>query len=226
MNDTTIDTIPLNFSRLSQDEMRKNALNFFERLKTRRTVREYSDEEVPRDVIENCLRAAGSAPSGANRQPWHFAVVSDPEKQREIRIGAEEEEREFYESRAPQDWLDALAPLGTDEHKPFLEHAPYLIVIFGEKFSFDEQGNKLKNYYVQESVGIATGMLITALHTAGLATLTHTPAPMKFLNEILDRPETEKPVMILVVGYPKDDTNVPAIGRKELEEYASFHTGK
>lgn len=226
MNDSAIDTIPLNFSRQSQDEMRENALNFFERLKTRRTVREYSDEEVPVEVIENCLRAAGSAPSGANRQPWHFAVVSDPAKKREIRIGAEEEEREFYDSRAPQDWLDALAPLGTDAHKPFLEHAPYLIVIFGEKFSFDEAGKKLKNYYVQESVGIATGMLITALHNAGLATLTHTPAPMKFLNEILDRPETEKPVMILVVGFPKEQTEVPAISRKELDEYTSFHSSK
>lgn len=223
MNDSGIATVPLKFTRLSQQQMQENATSFFERLQTRRTVRDYSDEDVPREIIEDCLRAAGTAPSGANRQPWHFAVVSDPKKKREIRIGAEEEEKEFYESRAPQDWLDALAPLGTDEHKPFLEHAPYLIVIFGEKFSFDDKGKKLKNYYVQESVGIATGMLITALHMAGLATLTHTPAPMKFLNEILGRPETEKPVMILVVGYPDEQTSVPAIGRKELGEYVSFH---
>jgi nitroreductase len=168
------------------------------------------------------LLTAGSAPSGANRQPWHFAVVSDPARKQEIRLGAEEEEREFYQRRAPQDWLDALAPLGTDEHKPFLEIAPYLIVIFGQKFEVDAAGKKHKNYYVPESVGIATGLLIAALHNAGLATLTHTPSPMKFLNRILDRPNTEKPAMILVVGYPAEDAEVPDITRKSLKNIASF----
>jgi nitroreductase len=191
-------------------------------VRSRRTVRDFSNKPVPKEIIENCLRAAGTAPSGANHQPWHFVVISDPELKHKIREGAEEEEREFYESRAPQDWLDALAPLGTDANKPFLEIAPYLIVIFGEKFSFDTEGNKLKNYYVSESVGIATGILITALHNAGLASLTHTPAPMKFLSELVGRPATEKPYMILVTGYPAENAEVPAITRKSLEEIASF----
>ena len=204
--------------------MLQRAENFHQSICSRRTVRDFSAEPVPEDVIEHCLRAAGTAPSGANRQPWHFAVVSDPATKKKIREGAEEEEQEFYDSRAPEDWLDALAPLGTDANKPFLESAPYLIVIFGEKFSHDEQGNKLKNYYVTESVGIATGFLIAALHNVGLATLTHTPAPMKFLNEILGRPATEKPVMILVVGYPSNDARVPAISRKSLDQIASFHS--
>ncbi|MFT5483344.1 MAG: iodotyrosine deiodinase, partial [Halieaceae bacterium] len=158
------------------------------------------------------------------RQPWHFAVVSNPELKRKIREGAEAEEREFYERRAPQDWLDALAPLGTDADKAFLEIAPFLIVIFGQKFELDETGHKHKNYYVPESVGIATGILITALHNAGLASLTHTPSPMKFLNELCGRPTTEKPEMILVAGYPSEDAQVPDISRKALEGIASFHT--
>ncbi len=226
MSEPEIKSIPLDFQRIEEDEMRQRAESFYQRIRTRRTVRDYSAEPVPRDVIENCLSAAGTAPSGANRQPWHFAVVSDPEIKKQIRIGAEEEEREFYTSRAPQDWLDALAPLGTDANKPFLETAPYLIVIFGEKFSHDDQGKKQKNYYVQESVGIATGFLIAALHNAGLATLTHTPAPMKFLNKILGRPDTEKPVMILVVGYPTTDAKVPDIERKSLDRFTSFHDAK
>jgi nitroreductase len=202
--------------------MRRRARDFHEKLRKRRSVRDFSDEIVPRDIVEQCLLAAGSAPSGANRQPWHFCVVSNPQVKRTIREGAEQEEREFYGQRAPDDWLQALAPLGTDENKPFLETAPYLIVIFAEKYGIDEQGNKRKNYYVPESVGIATGMLITALHNAGLATLTHTPSPMKFLNEILGRPEREKPIMILVVGYPIEDARVPDIRRKSLGEIASF----
>ena len=180
----------------------------------RRSVRDFSADPVPRAVVEQCLLAAGSAPSGANRQPWHL--------KRQIRAGAEQEEREFYQRRAPDDWLAALAPLGTDANKPFLETAPYVIVIFAEKYGLDAAGNKQKNYYVPESVGIATGVLINALHHAGLATLTHTPSPMKFLNRILGRPEREKPTMILVVGYPAADARVPDIARKPLDKIASF----
>ncbi|MEP5766446.1 MAG: nitroreductase family protein [Halieaceae bacterium] len=202
--------------------MRQRAIDLRELMSTRRSVRDFSARPVEREIIEHCLLTAGSAPSGANRQPWHFAVVSDPAIKREIREGAEAEEREFYQRRAPDEWLEALAPLGTDEHKPFLEIAPYLIVIFAQKHSLDAEGNKLKNYYVPESVGIATGLLITALHNAGLATLTHTPSPMKFLNQILGRPDSEKPAMILVVGHPADGAEVPDIGRKSLAEIASF----
>ena len=215
--------IPLDFTFIEENEMRPRAKSFNELLQKRRTVRDFSNKSVPRDIIEQCLLAANSAPSGANRQPWHFAVITNPEKKKKIREGAEEEEREFYQSRAPQDWLDALAPLGTDANKPFLERAPYLIAIFGQKFELNSEGNKTKNYYVAESVGIATGLLVAALHNAGLATLTHTPAPMKFLNKILDRPDTEKPLMVLVVGYPENDAKVPAISRKSLEQFTSFH---
>ncbi|MDC0220288.1 nitroreductase family protein [Gammaproteobacteria bacterium] len=215
--------IPLDFTFIEENEMRPRAKSFNELLQKRRTVRDFSNKSVPRDIIEQCLLAANSAPSGANRQPWHFAVITNPEKKKKIREGAEEEEREFYQSRAPQDWLDALAPLGTDANKPFLERAPYLIAIFGQKFELNNEGNKTKNYYVAESVGIATGLLVAALHNAGLATLTHTPAPMKFLNKILDRPDTEKPLMVLVVGYPENDAKVPAISRKSLEQFTSFH---
>lgn len=222
MSNKEIKSVPLQFERLQSEVMLKRSADFSEHISTRRTVREFSEEQVPDEVIRNCLHAAGSAPSGANRQPWHFVVVKDPDLKNQIRVGAEAEEKEFYESRAPRDWLEALTPLGTDANKPFLETAPCLIVIFGEKFSHDEQGKKQKNYYVTESVGIATGILITALHGAGLATLTHTPAPMKFLNKILDRPVNEKPYMILVVGYPADGATVPAITRKPLEQIASF----
>ena len=215
-------TEPLAFQPKSAEQMLQTASDFYEAVRTRRTVREFSPEPVPLEVIANCLRAAGSAPSGANRQPWHFSVVRSPDLKRQIRLRAEEEEREFYSSKAPQEWLDALAPLGTDANKPFLEIAPYLIVIFGEKSRNSKNNSKLKNYYVNESVGIATGILITALHTAGLATLTHTPAPMKFLNRLVGRPSTEKPFMILVTGFPAESTEVPAIGRKSLNEIASF----
>ncbi|MFK7865557.1 MAG: nitroreductase family protein [Pseudohongiellaceae bacterium] len=217
---------PLHFDRLAEDEMLTNATEFYLRVKSRRTVRDFSSEDVPLEVIQQCLLAAGTAPSGANRQPWHFAVISNPSIKAKIRQGAEQEEQEFYSGRAPQDWLDALAPLGTDADKPFLELAPYLIVVFAEKYGMDSNDKKQKNYYVTESVSLATSLLITALHTAGLATLTHTPAPMKFLNEILERPVREKPLMILVVGYPKENATVPAIKRKNLEEIASFHIAK
>ncbi len=216
------DRQPLIFSPYSEAEMRRQARAFRESLSRRRSVREFSDRPVPRDIIEECLRAAGSAPSGANRQPWHFCVVGEPQLKSRIREAAEAEEREFYGRRATRAWLDALAPLGTDAHKPFLETAPYLIVIFAQKHGIDAQGNKQKHYYVQESVGIATGMLITALHLAGLATLTHTPSPMGFLNDLLQRPPREKPAMILVTGYPAEGATVPVIQRKPLADISSF----
>jgi len=200
------------------EEMKKRARSFYEDLKRRRSVREFSDRPVFREIIEDCIRAAGTAPNGANMQPWHFVVVEDPEIKKEIRDAAEEEEREFYERRATDEWLEALEPLGTDENKPFLEEAPYLIVIFEERFGLNDKGEKTKHYYVKESVGIATGMLITAIHRAGLATLTHTPSPMGFLNEILDRPDNERPFLILVVGYPKEGVTVPDISKKTLDE--------
>ncbi len=203
-------------------EMERRATGFRAEAMRRRTVREYSDRPVPRRVIEECLRAAGTAPSGANHQPWHFVVVSDPEVKARIRVAAEDEERAFYNGGAPQEWLDALAALGTDEHKPFLETAPYLIAIFAERYMLGPEGGKVKNYYVQESVGIATGILITALHHAGLATLTHTPSPMNFLNEILGRPPNERPFLLLVTGYPAEDARVPAITKKPLDEIATF----
>jgi len=216
-------TIELAFKELSEEEMKARALDFNALLQRRRTVRDFSSREVSREVIDACLAAAGSAPSGANRQPWHFALISNPAIKREIRSAAEVEEKEFYEKRAPQDWLDALAPLGTDSDKPFLEHAPYLIVVFAQKFILDPKGNKLKNYYVTESASIATGLMIAALHNAGLATLTHTPSPMKFLNSILERPSTEKPLMVIVTGYPEEGARVPDIQRKALNEFVSVH---
>lgn len=203
-------------------EMRRRARSLYEDLKRRRTVREFSDRPVPREIIEDCIRTAGTAPNGANKQPWHFAVVNDPEVKKEIRVAAEEEEREFYERRATEEWLEALAPLGTDAEKPFLEEAPYLIAIFSQRYGIKENGEKETYYYVKESVGIATGMLITAIHNAGLASLTHTPSPMGFLNDILDRPENERPFLLLVVGYPKEDVTVPDISKKTLDEIASF----
>ncbi len=204
------------------EEMKRRASAFREEMQRRRTVRYFSDRPVPREIIDDCLLAAGSAPSGANLQPWHFVVVSDPAVKKQIREAAEKEEHEFYHGRAPQEWLDALAPLGTDEHKPYLETAPYLIVIFAQSYGLLPDGRKVKNYYVTESVGIATGMLITAIHHAGLVSLTHTPSPMGFLNQALGRPENERPIMILVVGYPADDAVVPEIGKKSLQEIATF----
>lgn len=216
------DRVLLEFQAVPTEEMRRRALAFYREMRRRRSVREFSAEAVPREVIENALRAAGTAPSGANQQPWHFAVVSSAEVKRQIRQAAEAEERAFYRSRAPQDWLDALAPLGTDEHKPFLEIAPYLIVVFAQAHGLRPDGGRIKHYYVQESVGIATGFLIAALHHSGLATLTHTPNPMGFLNDILGRPANERAFLILVVGQPAEAATVPAITRKPLEEIASF----
>jgi nitroreductase len=204
------------------EEMQQRAREFYEEIKRRRTVREFSPRFVPQDIIENCLRAAGTAPNGANMQPWNFVVVSDLAVKRRIREAAEVEEREFYDHRAPPEWLDALAPLGTDWRKEFLETAPYLIVIFAQGYAVLPDGRKVKHYYAQESVGIATGFLIAALHHAGLATLTHTPSPMGFLNDILHRPSNERPFLVLVVGYPADDAKVPVITKKPLEEIATF----
>ncbi len=213
---------PLDFRECSLEEMQRRARDFADDIRRRRTVRDFSPRSVPREIIEHCLTAAGSAPSGANLQPWHFVVITDPMLRRRIRTAAEQEEELFYRERAPQEWLDALAPLGTDAHKPFLETAPYLIAIFAEAYGQLPDGRKVKHYYVSESVGIATGFLITALHLAGLATLTHTPSPMGFLNEILERPANERPYLLLVVGYPADDARVPTIGKKQLDEFVTW----
>jgi iodotyrosine deiodinase len=210
------------YREYTPEAMKERAASFRVDMQRRRSVRNFSSRPVPREVIQDCLLAAGSAPSGANLQPWHFVVVSDQEVKRQIREASEKEEYEFYHTRAPQEWLDALAPLGTDENKPFLEIAPYLIVIFAQNYVLLQDGRKLKNYYVAESVGIATGILITALHHAGLVSLTHTPSPMGFLNQILGRPENERPFLLLAVGYPADNATVPQIGKKSLNEIATF----
>ncbi len=208
----------------SESEMAARAADFHAEIRRRRTVRDFSARPVPRAVIESCLLAAGTAPSGANQQPWHFAVITDPARKARIRQAAEVEEREFYEGRASAEWLEALAPLGTDANKPFLEIAPMLIAIFGQRYGLTANGKKVKHYYVPESVGIATGFLIAGLHHAGLATLTHTPSPMGFLNEICGRPESEKPYILLVVGYPADKCLVPRHGgiKKQLNEISSW----
>jgi iodotyrosine deiodinase len=198
------------------------AQEFAHALSSRRTVRDYSSQAVPRELIEACIQAAGSAPSGANQQPWRFVAISNAKLKHKIRLAAEEEEREFYERRAPDEWLNALSHLGTDANKPFLEIAPWLIAVFYERTGPEENGQKAKRYYPHESTGIASGMLIAALHQAGLATLTHTPSPMAFLNEILNRPKNEVPYLLLVVGYPAEDCRVPDIERKTLPEIASF----
>jgi nitroreductase len=188
----------------------------------RRTVRHFSDRPVPRSVIEDCLAVAGSAPSGANLQPWHFVAVANRALKHEIRVAAEEEEREFYEHRAPKEWLEALAPIGTDSNKPFLDIAPWLIAVFAQPHRLLPGGGRMKHYYATESVGLATGFLVAAIHQAGLAALTHTPSPMAFLNRILGRPAHEKPFVLLVVGHPAEDAFVPDIKRKPLEEISSF----
>lgn len=203
-------------------EMEARAVEFYRELKRRRTVRDFARRPIPRPVLEACLRTAGTSPSGANLQPWHFVVVQDPVVKTQIREAAEAEEREFYERRAPEEWLKALEHLGTDARKPFLETAPALIAIFARRYGIGPDGSRLKHYYVQESVGIATGILITALHHAGLVTLTHTPSPMGFLNEILDRPENERPFLLLVTGYPAAGAQVPEITKKSLAEIATF----
>jgi len=214
--------IPLEYTEKNSKEMIQSSALHYEVMKRRRTVRDFSDRAVPLEVIQNAIRVAGTAPNGANLQPWHFVVVSDKTIKKQIREAAEEEEREFYSGRATREWLEALEHLGTNENKPFLETAPYLIVIFLKKYSLDESGNKVKNYYPIESVGIATGMLITALHLSGLVSLTHTPSPMGFLNKVLERPANEKPFLILVAGYPARDAKVPEISKYDLEDIATF----
>jgi nitroreductase len=215
--------IPLeNYESYSGEEMKKRSMEFYNQIRKRRTVRDYSDDPVPIEVIENCIRTAGTAPSGANLQPWHFVIVSDPEIKKQIRIEAEREEKEFYNKRAPQEWLDALAHLGTNEFKPFLEEAPYLIAIFSKSYELLPDGKKVKQYYSQESVGIACGILITAIHNAGLVSLTHTPSPMNFLQKILKRPSNERAFLLLVVGKPTEGAKIPDIKKKPLGEIASF----
>ncbi|MDQ2779271.1 MAG: nitroreductase family protein [Pseudomonadota bacterium] len=206
------------------EDMLRRALDFRAEISRRRSVRDFETREVPRAVIEQCLLAAGTAPSGANQQPWFFCVVTDAEHKRRIRLAAEAEERDFYAGRAPAEWLKALAPLGTDASKPFLEEAPVLIAIFAQKYGVDANGERFSHYYVPESVGIATGFLIAALHHAGLATLTHTPSPMGFLSRICERPSSEKPVILLVVGYPKPGCEVPVHGgiKKPLNAMARW----
>lgn len=210
---------------MSDAERLARAYAFLELMSKRRSVRDFAPDPVPREVIELCLRVAGTAPSGANQQPWRFVAVSDPGLKRRLRLGAEAEEREFYQRRAPREWLDALGPLGTDAEKPFLERAPWLIAVFYERFGVDAAGNRSKRYYPHESVGIATGMLLVALHNVGLATLTHTPSPMGFLNELLGRPRSEMAYLLLVVGHPAPGCRVPAIERLPLSHFAEFRQG-
>ncbi len=220
---TGIRTVPLPARpNLDDAERLRLADQFADELGTRRTVRDFSTRPVAREVIEACLRAAGTAPSGANQQPWRFVAIGDPATKRRIREAAEAEEREFYAHRAPPEWLDALSALGTDADKPFLEAAPWLVAVFYERFGLDAAGHKHKRYYPHESVGIATGLLIAAMHRAGLATLTHTPSPMGFLNEIVGRPRNEMPYLLLVVGHPAEGCRVPDIQRLPLDAYASF----
>ncbi len=216
---------PLVFEERPVVEMRARTAKFYDLMRRRRTVRDFSGREIPREIIENALLTAGSAPSGAHRQPWHFVVVTNPAKKAAIREAAEREERAFYGRRAPKEWLQALAPLGTDANKPFLTTAPVLIAVFLRRFSFVRNGGsrkRLKNYYTSESVGIATGLLIAALHNAGLATLTHTPSPMRFLNWLLDRPRDERPYVLVVAGYPAPNAQVPVLERYGLKELATF----
>jgi iodotyrosine deiodinase len=215
--------VPLEeYRELPVEEMKRRAAAFYADVRRRRSVREFSPRPVPREVIDECLRVAGAAPSGANMQPWHFVVVTDRGVKSRIRQEAERVEAEFYGGKAPKEWLDALAPLGTDEVKPYLETAPYLIVVFSRLYGVDGGGRKVKQYYALESVGIATGFLILAVHNAGLVSLTHTPSPMAFLNKVLGRPSHERPFLLLAVGYPADDARVPSISRKPLEEIRTF----
>jgi nitroreductase len=227
MSDTkTIDGYPyIRYSKaiLTNAEVMKNAKAFYSKMESRRSVRDFSDELVPREVIEKCIQTASTAPSGAHKQPWTFCVVQNPEIKKQIRIAAEEEERQSYASRMSSDWLDDLKPLGTDWQKPFLEIAPYLIIVFRRIYEFGSDGQKKNNYYVQESVGIATGMLLSAIHDAGLVSLTHTPSPMNFLSKTLNRPENEKPYLLIPVGYPVKECWVPDLERKSLDEICVFY---
>mgnify|MGYP005628632073 FL=1 len=223
--DYDYDPIPLvSKTQLTAAEGLLASGQYLKTMSSRRTVRQFSDQPVPKDIIDTAIRAAGTAPSGANHQPWHFVCIRDPNIKREIRLAAEAEERAFYAGKAGDNWLQDIGPLGTDAQKPFLETAPWLIAIFSERYGLDANGSKRKNYYISESVGIATGFLISALHTAGLATLTHTPSPMKFLNTILKRPANERPFILMVVGYAAPNAKVPraATIKKSFNEIATF----
>ena len=220
----TIETVALSLPRKTDAEMLAEARRFFELMQARRTVRDFSPDPVDPEIIRLAVRTAATAPSGANQQPWSFVVIGDPDTKRAIRLAAEEEERAFYDGRAGQEWLGALAHLGTDWEKPFLETAPWLIAIFAQRWGVDSEGRKIKHYYVPESVSIAIGLLIASLHSAGLATLTHTPSPMGFLNQICGRPDNEKPLVLLVAGHPAQDARVPAISRKPADEVLFWKT--
>lgn len=219
---STYTPTPLHFTRLSEEEALDRSREFLARVAERRSVRQFSSEPVPHELIENAIRAAGTAPSGANQQPWTFVVVSDPELKERLREAAEHEEELLYTQRASEEYLEAIEPIGTDAHKPHVTDAPCLIVVFEQPWSRDADGEKRKNYYVRESVGIAVGFLLLALHNAGLATLTHAPSPMGFLKEILGRPENERPFLLIPVGYPADDAEVPLLEKKPLGEIADF----
>ena len=208
----------LDFKKFSQKEMIQRSKSFLSEISTRRTVREFSTKSVPLEIIENCIKSAGTAPSGANKQPWSFTIVEDKKVKAKIRIAAEKEEKEFYNHRATKEWLEDLNQFGTDWKKPFLETAPYLIIVFRQIYDIDDKGSQRKNYYVNESVGIASGFLLAALHNAGLATLTHTPSPMNFLGKILNRPENEKAYLLIPVGYPANTAEVPNIKKKPFSE--------
>ena len=210
--------VPLSFERFSEDEQLARSRAFLREMQRRRTVRSFSSEPVPYELVENAIATAGTAPSGAHQQPWTFVVVSDPDVKLRMRAAAEEEERRSYEGRMPSDWLEALRPLGTDWRKPHIEDAPYVVVVFEQAYGIRPDGSKVKHYYVKESVGIAVGLLLASLHRAGLATLTHTPSPMGFLRELLHRPENERAYVLVPVGYPAEGATVPALERKGLDE--------
>ena len=212
----------LQFQKITFEEMDYNANQFFQKVSSRRSVRDFSKDNFPIEIIKNCIKSASTAPSGANKQPWHFVIVKDSKIKRKIRKAAEIEEKEFYGGRASQEWLDDLNQFGTDWKKPFLEEAPYLIVVFSKKFDINDDGTNTKNYYVSESVGIASGLLLIALHNAGLVTLTHTPSPMSFLSEILNRPPSDKPYLIIPVGFPSDNAEVPNIKKKTFKEICTI----
>ena len=212
----------LQFQKITFEEMDYNANQFFQKVSSRRSVRDFSSDDFPIDIIKNCIKSASTAPSGANKQPWHFVIVKDPIIKRKIRKAAEIEEKEFYGGRAPKEWLDDLNQFGTDWNKPFLEEAPYLIVVFSKKFDINDDGTNTKNYYVSESVGIASGLLLAALHNAGLVTLTHTPSPMAFLSDILNRPPSDKPYLIIPVGFPSENAEVPNIKKKTFKEICTI----
>lgn len=212
----------LQFQKITFEEMDYNSNQFFQKVSSRRSVRDFSRDDFPIDIIKNCIKSASTAPSGANKQPWHFVIVKDPIIKRKIRKAAEIEEKEFYGGRAPKEWLDDLNQFGTDWNKPFLEEAPYLIVVFSKKFDINDDGTNTKNYYVSESVGIASGLLLAALHNAGLVTLTHTPSPMAFLSDILNRPPSDKPYLIIPVGFPSENAEVPNIKKKTFKEICTI----